>query len=359
MKKVFVIMAVVAAFVACNPNKCEIVGTLDNSDNVGFVYLTDMWNSRAVIDSVKLEDNRFHFKKVKCAPTFAQLVLENGNPVSYLFVEGGKVVVSCDCKLGVSKAVGTPANDAFEEMMSMNRELIEEYREAIATENTAKAAEIEAAHDKMQQDFLEENKGNVMGLFMLQQQSYSLPSKQLIEKLATLPAELQALPYAERMKESAERKFKTEPQSEGSDYVPYYIDIEQPNTKGEAVSLKSVIEKKGNRYVLLDFWASWCGPCMGEMPYLKEAYKLYHKKGFEIFGVSLDSREEAWKGAIEKQGMKWVNVSSLQGFKTQAAEDYAVESIPTNYLIDCSNGVIVAKNLRGEAVAEKLAELLK
>ena len=161
------------------------------------------------------------------------------------------------------------------------------------------------------------------------------------------------------MKESAERRFKTEPQSEGSDYVPYYIDIDQPNQKGESVSLKSVVENKKNRYVLLDFWASWCGPCMAEMPHLREAYKLYHKKGFEIYGVSLDSNREAWVGAIEKQQMRWVNVSALEGFKTSAADDYAVESIPTNYLIDCSNGVIVAKNLRGEAVAEKLAELFK
>jgi alkyl hydroperoxide reductase subunit AhpC len=98
---------------------------------------------------------------------------------------------------------------------------------------------------------------------------------------------------------------------------------------------------------------------MGEMPFLKEAYAKYHKKGFEIFGVSFDSKAEAWKGAIAKQNMKWVNVSLLQSFNNPAAEEYVVESIPTNFLIDCSNGEIIAKNLRGEAVLEKLAELLK
>ena len=359
MKKIFVALAAIATLVGCNSNKCEIVGALDNSENVGMVYLTDMWNGRAVIDSVKLENNRFHFKKVKCQPTFAQLILAGGRPVSYLFIEKGKVMVSCDCKLGTSEAAGTPSNDAFNEMMGVSQVLIAEYRKAVGEGDKAKVAEIEAAHDAMQEEYVELNKGNVMGLFMLQQLSYSWPSTKLLKELSTLPAELQALPFAERMKASAERKFKTEPQAEGSDYVPYYIDIVQPNVNGEEVSLKSVVEKKGNRYVLLDFWASWCGPCMAEMPYLKEAYKLYHKKGFEIFGVSLDAREEAWKGAIEKQAMKWVNVSSLQEFKAPAVEDYAVESIPTNYLIDCSNGVIVAKNLRGEAVIEKLAELLK
>ena len=359
MKKIFVVLAIVAAAVGCKSNKCEIVGAVDNCNAAGNVYLTDMWNGRAVIDSVKLDGNRFHFEKVKHAPTFAQLILEGGRPVAYLFVEGGKVVVSGDFSLGNIMPAGTPANDAFSAMMSTSHELIAQYRKAVGEGDKAKIEEVEKAHDQMQTDFFEQNKENALGLFMLQQLSYSLPSKQLIEKLSTLPAELQALPIAERMKASAERKFKTEPQSEGSDYVPYYIDVVQPNLNGEEVSLKSVIEKKGNRYVLLDFWASWCGPCMAEMPYLREAYKLYHKKGFEIFGVSLDSRKEAWKGAIEKQEMKWVNVSSLQAFNAPAVEVYAVESIPTNYLIDCSNGVIVAKNLRGDAVVEKLAELLK
>ena len=96
---------------------------------------------------------------------------------------------------------------------------------------------------------------------------------------------------------------------------------------------------------------------MGEMPYLKEAYAKYNKKGFEIYGVSFDSKAEAWKAAIKKQNMKWVNVSLLESFKNSAAEDYVVESIPTNFLIDCSNGEIVAKNLRGEKLVEKLAEL--
>ena len=243
--------------------------------------------------------------------------------------------------------------------MDRNQELIAKYREAVGAGDTAKAEAIDQEHDAMQSELFEQNKENVFGIFMLQQRSYSESSKVMLEQLAALPKEMQSLPIVARMKDSAERKFKTEPQAEGSDYVPYYINIEQPNLKGEMVSLKSVVEKEGNRYVLLDFWASWCGPCMREVPTLLEAYKLYHKKGFEIYGVSFDASREPWNGAINKHKMGWINVSTLERFDNPAAKDYAVESIPTNYLIDCSNGVIIAKNLRGEAVLEKLAELLK
>ncbi len=359
MKKFFVILACVVAFVGCNSNRCEIVGRIDNFDEFGYIYITDMWSARAVIDSVKLDNNTFHFKGVKHAPTFAQLVMKGGLPVSYLFLEKGKVLVSGDYNSGTIKSSGTPANDAFSAMMARSHEMIGRYRQAVSAGNKAEVEAITNEHDQMQSEFYEQNKTNVLGVFMLQQQSYSMPSTELLAKLESLPEDMKALPVVQRMKESAERKFKTEPQAEGSDYVPHYINIEQPNLKGEVVSLKSVVENKKNRYVLLDFWASWCGPCMAEMPHLKEAYKLYHKKGFEIYGVSLDSKHESWQGAVEKQQMKWVNVSALEAFDNSAAEDYAVESIPTNYLIDCSNGVIIAKNLRGEAVVEKLAELLK
>jgi thiol-disulfide isomerase/thioredoxin len=360
MKKLFVILAVATVLVGCNTNRCEIVGRLDNFEAIGNVYLTDMWNARAVIDSVKLVDgNTFHFKRVKHEPTFAQLILEGGRPISYLFIENGKVRVAGDVNLGDNMCSGTPANDAFTAMMARNRELVAKYRDAVAAGDTATAEAIDNEHTQMQEEFFVQNKENVFGLFMLKQLSYAIPSMELLGKLEQLPEKMKALPIAEGMKASAERKFKTEPQAEGSDYVPHYIDIAQPNLAGEVVSLKSVVENKNNRYVLLDFWASWCGPCMGEMPFLKEAYKLYHKKGFEIYGVSFDAKHESWKGAIEKQGMKWVNVSTLERFDNPAAEDYAVESIPTNYLIDCSNGVIIAKNLRGKAVIEKLAELLK
>ena len=136
-----------------------------------------------------------------------------------------------------------------------------------------------------------------------------------------------------------------------------YTDVAQPDAEGQEVSLKSVVENPANKYVLLDFWASWCGPCMGEVPHLKKTYEEFHKKGFEIFGVSFDSKAKDWTEAVEKNGMDWIHVSALSGFDNQAAEDYAVRGIPSNFLID-SEGKIVAKDLRGDELYEKIAELL-
>ena len=109
--------------------------------------------------------------------------------------------------------------------------------------------------------------------------------------------------------------------------------------------------------LLLDFWASWCGPCMGEVPYLVQTYREFHDKGFEIFAVSLDNNREHWLDAIESKGMNWLHVSDLQGWQNAAATDYGVRSIPANFLLD-AEGTIVATNLRGEALYRKIAELL-
>ena len=150
---------------------------------------------------------------------------------------------------------------------------------------------------------------------------------------------------------SAEQKLKT-------DVGQPYIDIVQNNADGEPVSLKSVIDNPANKYTLVDFWASWCGPCMGEVPHLKQTYDKFHKKGFEIYGVSFDRDRDKWLAAV-KRATAWSGFRSAtcNGFDNHAAKDYAVQSIPSNFLID-AQGQIVARNLRGEDLYKKVEELL-
>lgn len=141
-------------------------------------------------------------------------------------------------------------------------------------------------------------------------------------------------------------------------------DMQQVNIGGMAPNFElttpdgkklSLYDLRGH-IVLLDFWASWCGPCLAEVPNLKAIYEKYHGKGLEILGVSLDEKEAAWKGAIERKGLTWQHVSSLKGWKCPVAQRFKVTGIPRMYIID-AQGKIIAQDLRGEKLAEKMDEL--
>ena len=130
-------------------------------------------------------------------------------------------------------------------------------------------------------------------------------------------------------------------------------DIEMKTPEGKNIRLSSVQKK----YTLIDFWASWCGPCRSESNTLNDLYGKYNAKGFEIYGVSLDDKKNKWLKAIDKDNRTWPNVSSLQGFKTPASYDYAVTALPDNYLID-ANRKIIAKNIHGEKLITLVDSLL-
>lgn len=133
-------------------------------------------------------------------------------------------------------------------------------------------------------------------------------------------------------------------------------DFTQNDPTGKPVKLSDFRGK----YLLVDFWASWCGPCRQENPTVVKAYARFKNKNFEILGVSLDNpnAKTSWLNAIEKDKLTWTQVSDLQGWKNQAAVLYGVESIPQNFLID-PKGVIIAKNLRGEELIDALTGILR
>jgi len=130
-------------------------------------------------------------------------------------------------------------------------------------------------------------------------------------------------------------------------------EIELPNPDGQMIKLSSLRGK----YVLVDFWAKWCGPCRKENPNVVKAYEKYKDKGFEVFGVSLDKNKEDWIQAIEEDGLIWTQVSDLKYFESKAAYDYNITGIPFSILLD-PQGIIIAKNLRGAALDKKLEEVL-
>ncbi len=134
-----------------------------------------------------------------------------------------------------------------------------------------------------------------------------------------------------------------------------YIDFSCPNRQGQTVKLSDIVTK--NKYTLLDFWASWCGPCRAEMPTVKQAYDLYHSKGLEVVGVSLDNTAQAWERAINSLNLNWIHLSDLKGWQCAPAQLYGVHSIPSSFLIR-QDGTVMARDLRGQNLLKVLEQLL-
>lgn len=350
MKKMLILAAAAALCACSNPNKYVIEGTL--SDFEGTLYLVDQ--EQNLLDSAVVEKGAFRFEGEAAHPGLCYLL---DNPVApqsiaqLLILEPGTILVSAASEEELPTVTGTPSNDAYTAYAQRRKELVTEYRDPETSEE--RRLEVDAEIDRLSNDTYAANVGNYFGAMLLQSEmTYFLSGHELLDEIAKYPAAMQEYEPLASLKQLAEKKARV-------DVGEPYIDVAQPNADGETVTLKSVIENPANKYTLVDFWASWCPPCMGEVPYLVKTYAAFHDKGFEIYGISFDrpGKRENWLGAIEKNQMNWIHVSELNYFNNQAAEDYAVKAIPTNFLID-SEGRIIDTNLRGDALYEKIAELL-
>ena len=343
-----------ATMVGCgNATKFTITGSLEAEDGKLVYIATEEGRELNYIDSVAVAANTYAFEGTAEAPYSAYLVTKEGEEarpkmVAQLYVEPGNIEVK---KLSEEhptvNAVGTPLNDKKADLFVKQWELQKD-------ENAA-----EDAISKLYYENILANADNMIGWDLFGDTYYYYEPQQVIDAIAAMPAEQQE--KFKSIKESSEQALKVLPGNP-------YIDItevgegELPKTltpDGKVLTLKSVVENKANKYVLIDFWASWGGPCMREVPHLKAAYDKYHKKGFEIYGVSFDRDREPWLKAIDEKGLNWLHVSAVNYWDNKARHDYAVNSIPANFLVDCSTGKIIATQLRGEEVEKKMEELLK
>lgn len=354
MKRIFAIIASAAMLGSCsNGTKYTIKGTDESFENGKYAYLY----LDGKTDSVLIADNSFEIKgagELELPASATLVISEPGarrpDVAVPLFVEAGTIEIKkLDPEQPAMSATGTPLNDKQAAFNSKSLQINNDFRAAYEAKDEAKMEQIENDWKNTIKQTIADNSDNLFGVRMLLNNQYSMEPQELLDMIASFSAEQQE--SLADLKKNTETALKVTPGNP-------YVEIVDKDADGKEISLKSVVENKANKYVLIDFWASWCGPCMGEVPFLVETYDKYHKKGFEIYGVSFDGDRDSWLKAVEGKKMNWIQVSSLASWNNQARNDYAVNSIPANYLVDCATGKIIAKGLRGEELQKKIAELL-
>lgn len=340
MKKTIAIISLAAIIGSCSGKNenFTVNGQFENYSGRLWLVANDQ-----PIDSLETTDGLFSFKGYNEVPAIAYVCnapnRRNANTGLMFFLEPGNIRMEAhDALNGQKNMVGTKSNDLKLDYILRSMELEGQLSDSL--EYAMIIAEAKA------------NPDNIYGLWQLKQYSYELTDADELESyLNAVNPGLQATALYKSMEESAKKMRST---AVGQPFM----EIKLAGLDGQDISLTEVTKNPANKYVLIDFWASWCGPCMGEVPYLVETYGKYHSKGFEIFGVSLDRTAEPWKAAINRNSMNWIHVSDLAYWNCAGAALYGVNSIPANFLIDCSTGKIVAKALRGRNLEKKIAELL-
>ncbi len=341
----------------------KITITVTNGDN-NMAILSKRDGSEMVnLDSVKLVKGVGTISGNIGMPELYYIMFSNSKVYVPVFISAGDIVVNVDMQNPRNPEIsGSSAQDmlnsyyesvgAFDQQASLLNSL---YGEARKNNNIAKMDSIEEAYMSIEDkktdfmlNFAKQNNNNVVPAFLVLSNSYKFELDALEKVVDGFDPSIDSSIYVKNL-----RKYIST--LKRSEIGQPFIDFTLLSPDGNPISLASVVEK-GN-YLLVDFWASWCSPCRAENPNVVEAYRKYHDKGFDVFGVSFDKDHDKWVEAITADNLTWTHVSDLKYWNNAAGKLYGIQSIPQNILID-PKGIIIAKNLRGEALQKKLAELL-
>ena len=363
MKKIIIVLTVFVALWGCSKSPgYEIQGHLDGAE-AGWAYLSQQKDGKIIhVDSAEIKNGNFTMSGTLEHPDIYYLQVKDKRGALLLFMENNKMTVSGNVdSLWLAKAEGSPYQDdynAYQELLKpyeeQYRALYGQWQQARMTGDTAMAKKIEDEYDslnkeqqKVDEQFIQEHPKSLVSPYLLRSMAYDMDGDEMEKYLDQMDTSFNSITFVQELRDWAEAKKKVAVGQRAPDFA-------LPDTSGNTVQLSSL---EGKGYILLDFWASWCSPCRQENPNLVKTYMKYHDKGFDVVGISLDQDRSAWLGAIQKDGLVWIQVSELQGWKDPTAKKYAVRSIPSNFLLD-KDGIIVARNLRGDDLKKKLSELL-
>lgn len=344
-----------------------INGTIAGLDK-GTVYLenTDEKGNKKITDSALIKDGAFTFEGKVEEPLLYTIKLKGEEYGAFLLLDNEAIKFEAK-KDSIFKAKITGAtqydiyqsyyNNEFKEIQKIAGpiyKLLDSLQQNGKVKLTPeqqtmmdkKWKDLQVFADDLTDKYIIKNKDKIGAALVISDRIVSYGTPEQVKKYyAILSPEVQKSFYGKQLKEAIDLNDKTAVGVSAPEFS-------QTDVNGKIVKLS---DYKG-KYVLVDFWASWCGPCRKENPNVVLAYKTYHDKGFDVLGISLDDKKKLWEKAIEKDGLTWTHVSDLKGWKNEAAVLYGVKLVPTNYLVG-PDGKIVAKNLREAELQSKLKEI--
>ena len=357
MKKLAFLALSAFALAACQSNQYKIEGSGAGLTDGDTLYFTSDLAMGIPSDTLIVKDGKIT-KSGETDSTYLCLIYNHSKGSASFFLEPGDITISFGDD-GSFKVSGTPNNDRLQALFDTAKVYDERINKVVETlSQLSNEEEQKAAMDKIQKiqgelnkvvlATAEKNIDNEFGYYLITNMDDVDPEEKMgiISKMPAKFQEREAVKVLKQMAEAAKKTAIGQP-------MPTFT----MNTP-EGQPLNIMDEVKKNKVTILDFWASWCGPCRQEMPNMKELYTNYKDKGLGIVGISLDEDGDAWMEAIKELGLTWPQMSDLKGWQCEAGQMFQVNAIPFMAIVD-QNGTIIQKGLRGEELEQFISEQLK